>query len=104
MDFSKGGMNFESGTKFNVIQNFDEAGAFSGDKTLRERTTPTTEWADVFDDIGLSGITSVTGYDKVTLSDVQRYNNGIIFSDFSAVTAGSDWNDITFTDNNGNGT
>ena len=100
MDFSGGAMNFDDDTHFNEIQNFGEAGAFSLVMSLPERTTPTAEWADVFSDLG---ITSVTGYDQVTLSNVESYETGTIFQDFSATTAGSFWHDISFTDGNGNG-
>ena len=100
MDFSGGAMNFDDDTHFNEIQNFGEAGAFSLVMSLPERTTPTAEWADVFSDLG---ITSVTGYDQVTLSNVESYETGTIFQDFSATTAGSFWHDISFIDDNGNG-
>jgi hypothetical protein len=100
VDFSAGAMIFNTGVEFNAIQNFEEAGTFSGAKTLPVRTVATTEWADVFDDLSID---SVAGFneDGVTSSD---YDTGeIIYADFTAVTAGSDWNDILFTDANGDG-
>ena len=55
------------------------------------RDRPTTEWADVFSDLG---ITSVSGFDH-TLTTASDYTTGkIIYADFTATTAGSDWNDI----------
>ncbi|MCS5551507.1 MAG: fibronectin type III domain-containing protein, partial [Gammaproteobacteria bacterium] len=100
MDFSGGAMNFDDGTQFNEIQNFGEAGAFSSMLTLPERTTPTTEWADVFDDLGID---TVTGYDQDTGLNIESYETGIIYQDFTAVTAGSNWHDISFVDSNANG-
>ena len=99
LDFSGGSFTFAENTAFQEVQNFQEAGAFSQAFVLPLRTTPTTEWADVFNDLG---IIQVTGYDQATGTIVQNYETGIIFQDFSAVTAGSFWHDITFTDANSN--
>ena len=83
------------------FKDFNEAGAFSGTLTITSvRTTATTEWADVFADLGID---SITGYDQATGLVAQNYATGTIYQDFSAVTAGSNWHDITFTDSNGNG-
>jgi len=100
MDFSTGAMVFDTATDFDAVQNFDEAGTFSGDKTLPERTSATTEWADVFSDLSITTIAGLEA-DGTTASDY--VTNKIIYADFSAVTAGSDWNDSLFTDANSNG-
>jgi hypothetical protein len=100
MDFSTGAMTFDTATAFEAVQNFNEAGTFSGNKTLPERTTATTEWADVFSDLSITTIAGLEA-DGTTASDY--VTNKIIYADFSAVTAGSDWNDSLFTDANSNG-
>ena len=88
MDFSGGAMTFDQDTQFQAVQGFDQAGAFSQGFVLPERTiaNATTEWADVFDDLGIE---SITGYDKATGLVAQNYETGIIYQDFiGTVTSG----------------
>ena len=99
MDFSGGAMTFDDKTQFTEIQNFDEAGTFSpvlADLVGSGGTT--TEWADIFADIG-AGVVSISGLDNAGAS-ADYVTGKTIYADFSAVTAGDAFNDITFTDNN----
>ena len=90
MDFSGGQMIFDIGTEFTEIQDFDEAGTFSGtlDALVCKKLQLTTEWADIFDDIG-SGVDSIPGFDHTGNTATDYVTAKIIYADFTATTAGS---------------
>ncbi|NWJ56301.1 fibronectin type III domain-containing protein [Marine Group I thaumarchaeote] len=97
-----GSNTFGDAMTFFVNQDFGSMFETSGNLRLNGLTTGTTDWYTIIalideDDDGVDGHTSI----NATNSGI--YDTGIIYADFSAVTSGSQINDVTFTDSNNNG-
>ncbi|NWK06971.1 fibronectin type III domain-containing protein, partial [Marine Group I thaumarchaeote] len=94
---------FGDAMHFGDNQNFGGNTNTSGNLRLNGLTTGTTDWYTIIALIDEDGL-GVDGHTSINATNIGgAYNAGIIYADFSAVTFGSQRNDVTFTDSNNNG-
>ena len=105
-----GGNTFGDGMQFAANQSFDDGLVTAGTMELDVAATGLTNWFDIMalittvDTAGEN--TNVTPGDVTVITALASgtyTTGGMVFADFSAVTSGSQINDVIFTDLNSNG-